>query len=209
MPMTKAEVYNQLICTGVNAGFYGVPEYRIKPSIETNKREADLAWCIPNPCTKDGRPWIPVGIFEIEGHDVEKRRNGSLGGIEKDTGSILSASKFVYCKCGVWVMPAAAVVLFQLAADGNVHHSKMKPRNVVGHRRRFEAHAKDLFKKLKNIVPSGAMPPNRNAVILDCQLGLRLNGLVQDAQIAANKIRRDKGCKSGITEKHCDEFKNP
>lgn len=182
MPLTKAEVYSQLIKAGVREGFGVVPEYRIKPALETRKREIDLAWCVPHPNGNAGRPWLPVGVFEIEGHDVELRRMGTFRGIEKDADSLLAAGRFLYEHTSSSLMPAAAVILFQLAADGSTHNSPMVTARVDGCRKRFAQHAECLYAQHREHLPAGAMALAESQVILDDHLADRLGLLVAQAR---------------------------
>lgn len=188
MPFSKYDVYAQLIRRGVESGFHVVPEYRVRPSFEQTKREVDLTWCIANPSATGSSRLLPAAAFEIEGHDVERRREGKYNGIEKDADSLLSVARLLSIDAALDLMPAVAVILFQLGASGEFHNRAMNSENVAGHRRRFGEHSRMLAQRHADELPAKAAHLDESAVILDDDLAARLDQITKLAIECRNAI---------------------
>ncbi len=187
MGRTKYEVYDALIAAGIGAGFKVAAEFDVRPAFETAKRQVDLVWCVDYGAT--GLPWMPVGAFEIEGHDAELRKPGRLSGIEKDADSILSVARFVRARTGVDVAPAAAVVLFERGYGGGHWNRAVRMDEVDDRRARFAAHADLLIQTNAPVLP----PDIRSSVaaetvVLGRDLDRVIPRLVARAQSLAQAI---------------------
>jgi hypothetical protein len=192
VPFTKAEVYERLIRAGVSNGLLVVPEYGIKPSLEQEKRAADLAWCVRAPTSADGRPWLPVAVFEIEGHDAELRTSGRSGGIEKDADSILSGACFLREQTQKDLMVAGAVVLYQLNPDGSRYNGSVDSAEVERRRQAFATHVQLLCRNHGDRLPSGALQLGAANVFLDDELDAALPALLETvAERSPSRCRED------------------